>query len=423
MLLSGLSRLAKTFGSDRAGNIALIFALAFPGLVMMVVAGVELQALASDKARMQTVADAAALNAATQMRFAANEQLLTRTESFALSELSDLKATPDQPDVRFTFDGNTPTGVRVSLTARRLSFFGNLVPPGGFVTTVESTAEQLGSVPLCVLAAAVNGSDVLNLPQGSIIARSCLVHSNRDIALGNGSLLDAAAVQASGAIKGGTPANAESDMAIVTDPLTAMFNGTGPGACEFKNPVKTDKATVTVSVQPGVHCRHFDIENGTLQFLPGVHHLFSGQLQLKKDAKIVGDDVTLVIWRQLDVKFDDGKVALLDLTGSRGGTGEAGRWAGFALAVDPQRTGNLTLDFNEIRKLEGVVYAPSIRLIIPGGINSSEVTPWTVIVAKELRVEGGRTLQINADYSASNVPVPNGVGNKATDGAPVRLIR
>ena len=416
---SATQRLFSRLRKDRRGGVATIFAIALPLLLVVTVTAVEMSALHSDKTRLQAVADATALNAATQMRFGANDQLLERSKSFALGELTDIASRPDTPEVTFLRNDGELSGIKVNLVARRMSFFGNLVPPGGFVLRAEAIAEQLGTVPLCVLGTSDTTSNALDFPGAEIIARSCLVHSNRNIALGSGSVVDAAAVQAVGAIDGGVPANAGTGAAPIVDPLSIMFDGTGPGPCTYSTNMKVDGNTRTA--QPGVHCRHFDIERGTLIFAPGVHHLFSGELQLKKGAQIVGEDVTLVIWKDLKLKFDDGKVDLLHLIGSSGGTGEAAKWAGFAIAIDPQRTGDVTLNFNEIRRLEGVVYAPSVRLIVPGGINSTEVTPWTVVVAKELRIEGGRVLQINADYSTSAVPVPNGVGNRAAGGGPVRL--
>lgn len=407
---------------DEAGNVALIFALALPAIALISLGAIELMNLSKDRNRLQDIADATALNAATQMRLAPNDQLLARAKALAMSNTEGLTATMDDPVIRFLDGQAGPSGIEVALTARRTSFFGNLLPPGGFVINVTARAQQLGSTPLCVLGTSTSNSDVINLKSGSIIARSCLVHSNKDINLENSSLIDAAAVQAAGAIKGGNIANSGTSAPPLDDPLAGMFVSTNPGTCQHKSGVKVDKAGQVAEVDPGIHCRHFDIENGTLRFLPGVHHLKENQLQLKKGARIEGDNVTLVIWKNLDIKFDDGKVPLLSLTGSQGGAGEAAHWAGFALAVDPGRGGDLTLNFNEIRKLEGVVYAPTTRLIVPGGIDSAEVTPWTVVVAQELRIEGGRTLNINADYASSAVPVPNGVGNKATDGgAPVRL--
>lgn len=414
---------SKDIVADQRGSVAIFFAIALPAVLVIGLGAMELMNVAKDKSRLQDLADAAALNAASQMRLAANDQLLTRAANFAEAGAAGLTAKMDRPVITFIQDRGVASGVEVALTARRASFFGNLLPPGGFVIHAVARAQQLGQTPLCVLGTSPSKSDVLNLPSGSIIARSCMVYSNKDISLGGGSLIDAAAVQAAGAISGGSVANSGTGAAPLDDPLSGMFVSANPGACQHSKGVKVDKAGQTVEVDPGIHCRHFDIENGTLFFRPGVHHLKDGQLQLKKGAKVEGENVTLVIWKDLEVKFDDGQIPLLSLTGSQGGAGEAGHWAGFALAVDPARGGDLTLNFREIRRLEGVVYAPTTRLIIPGGIDAAEVTPWTVIVAQELRVEGGRQLQINADYASSAVPVPNGVGNKANGGAPVQLTR
>lgn len=413
----------KRFWCDTRGNIALIAAFGLPALVMAGVAAIELWALSVDRGKLQSVADATALSAAGQMRLAANDPVLERARAFALSSLADLSSTPDQPDIRFLMEEGEPSGVEVRLTARRMSFFGNLLPPGGFVISATSTAVQVGTAPLCVLGLGSTAPNALDLPAAEITATACLVHSNKSISLGSSTIVSAAAVHAAGSITGGSPANAGTGASVVPDPLTAMFNGLGPGGCNFSNGAKVDKAGAVIEVDPGVHCRHFDIEAGTLRFKPGVHHLKSGELQLKKGARIEGENVTLVIWKDLKITFADGQVDVLDLSGSEGGSGEMGAWAGFALAVDPARTGDIKLDFREIRRLEGVVYAPNVRVIVPGGVNATEVTPWTVVVARDFRVEGGRALQINADYASSSVPVPSGVGNRARSGAPVRLIR
>lgn len=406
---------------DRRGGVALLAALALPIVLIGAVVGIELHSLSVDRGKLQSAADAAALNAAQQMRLAANDALLERARAFARASVSDLQAKADEPVVEMVERDGKPAGVRVRLTARRLSFFGNLLPPGGFVISAESTALQVGTTPLCVLGVGGAATNALDFPSATVTARSCLVHSNKSIVLGGSTLVEAAALHAVNSINGGTAANSGTGAARVEDPLTDLFAGLTPGACNFSSGVKVDEEGDVEEVDPGVHCRHFDIEDGTLRFRPGVHHLKNGELQLKEGARIEGDNVTLVIWKALKITYSDGKVPLLHLTGNQGGTGENAHWAGFVLAVDPARTGDITLNFNEIRRLEGVVYAPSVRILVPGGINATEVTPWTVVVARDFKVEGGRHLQINADYANSAVPVPSGVGNQAAGGGPVRL--
>ena len=418
-------RIADLFvrlGRRTEGSVALIFGLSFPALILIVLVSIELRALANDKGRLQELADTAALNTAGQMRIGANQQLLTRARAGTVEQAKDLTATLETADFQFIEPKDGRSGVKVSLVARRTSFFGNLLPPGGFVIKAEAIAEQLGATPLCVLMLSETSGNALHMKDGEIVARSCLTHSNHDILLDPKGLIDAAAVQASGAIKGGgASGQTGSNAPLLADPLAGVFAGGAPTLCTGVADVKVDKAGQVWPVLPGVHCRKFDIENGTLRFMPGVHHFKSGELQLKKNAKIEGDNVTLVIWKGMKVDFSDGRVDSLSLTGNQGGPLDLQGWAGFVLAIDPARTEDFKLDFNNIQRLEGVVYAPGTRLIVPGGLNSNDTTPWTVVVARELRVEGGRRLAINADYASSSVPVPGGVGNRATGGGPTRL--
>lgn len=398
-------------------------AVGLPVVLIACAIGVELHSLHSDHKSLQAAADAAALSAARQLRVAANDAALARTVAYVQANTTDLAVTLDDPEVELVRGVSGASGVRVLLTGRRMSFFGNLLPPGGFVVRAESTAMQVGSTPLCVLGLGSGGAKALDFPSARIMATACLVHSNRDVEIGGASVIEAAAVHAAGAVRG-TTANAGSGAAPIEDPLAGMFDGVTAGGCNHTKDIEIEKSGQVVELDPGVHCRDFEVESGTLRFKPGVHHLKTGEMELGKNARLEGDNVTLIIWKSFKMDFDDDdKAAVLDLTGNQGGAGENGHWAGFALAVDPQRTGDLRLNFNEIRKLEGVVYAPNVRLIVPGGVNASEVTPWTVVVARDFRVEGGRELFINADYASSAVPVPDGVGNKASDSGPVRLTR
>ena len=173
----------KSFWKDTRGNIALMAAFGLPALLLAVVTSVELYSLSVDRQRLRDVADATALAAAGQMRLAANDPVLDRARAFALSGLEGLTSTPDQPDVKFLLEQGRPSGVVVTLTARRMSFFGNLVPPGGFVISAASTALQVATAPLCVLSLGSTATNALDLPSARITATACLVHSNKSISV------------------------------------------------------------------------------------------------------------------------------------------------------------------------------------------------------------------------------------------------
>lgn len=413
------------------GGVSTLFAFALPAALVVALGAVELMSLSADRARLQDAADTTALNAASQMQLAANGALLERTREFASAQVSGLTAKMDPPDVDFIAESGAPAGVQVTLTARRPSFFGNLLPPGGFVIQATGRAQKLARNPLCILSLSerhqkkkgaqtsdtAKKADALNVQAGAVIARSCMVYSNDNISLGKLGRIDAASVQAVGVIRGKVT-NSGAGAAPLDDPLSATFANSTLGMC----PSKTGHVIQSgqeYAVAPGVLCGELVANPGsTLTFEPGVHHLKEGTLVLKRDVTVIGKDVTLVIWPGWQI-LSKGSAAALSLSGTT-----TGPWAGFALAVHPDHQQDLVLNFQEIRKLEGVVYVPGGSVIVPGGgIDPTEVTPWTVIVAKALKVQGGRQLQINTNYETSAVPVPDGVGNKVGGGAPVQLIR
>ena len=58
----------------------------------------------------------------------------------------------------------------------------------------------------------------------------------------------------------------------------------------------------------------------------------------------------------------------------------------------------------------GTIYLPAGRLIIDGNAAVSDQSAYTVIVAQLVDLYDGPTLYLNANYEATSVPVPKGVG-------------
>src|SRR5690606_7565106 len=103
----------RNFWQDRRGGVAMIAAFALPAVVIAAVAAIEIYSLSSDRQKLQDVADATALNAAAQMRLAANDPVLERARSFAMANMVDLQAEPDTPVVEFLHQEGKPSGVKV----------------------------------------------------------------------------------------------------------------------------------------------------------------------------------------------------------------------------------------------------------------------------------------------------------------------
>jgi hypothetical protein len=63
------------------------------------------------------------------------------------------------------------------------------------------------------------------------------------------------------------------------------------------------------------------------------------------------------------------------------------------------------------QNLYGTVYFPQGTLNVGGHANIGGLADYTIIVAHDLVVFQSANIVLNANYNASNVPVPTGVGN------------
>jgi len=108
--------------------------------------------------------------------------------------------------------------------------------------------------------------------------------------------------------------------------------------------------------------------------------------------------------------FDDS--SQVNLAGRKSGT-----YAGFVIATTRDNTNTFVISSTSARKLEGAIYIPDATLQVTGSGNQvADQSAWTVVVAQALQLSGSPNLVINANYAASSVPVPGGVGPNYTTG-------
>jgi len=380
-----------------------IFALAAPAIAMLSVGAVELSVVASHKATLQAAADAAALNAASQIGVA-KEGVLERAKAFALEQAKDItNVSTVTAEAELVKDG---MGVKVTLLGVRPSFFGDLLPPGGFRTRVQSVAVTMNTLPLCVLAQRTSGSKVLNLlDQSQIVASGCLVHSNKDIAAEASSTLLAGSVQASGQASGHIIPTAAVGAPQSSDPFATVPTTTTAG-CSDDGKIKAESGEVE-KVPAGVHCGTWEAGQGSiLELQPGTHYFRGAELNIKDNSKLYGRDVVLIFDKDSKLKFQD--QAIVDLEGRK-----SGPHAGFLIITARDNTRDLEIWSDNVDNLLGVIYAPAAKLLVIGKEEIAEASDWTVVVAKEIQLKESARLTINSHYSGSLVPVPTGVGPSA----------
>ncbi|MGH3431159.1 MAG: TadE/TadG family type IV pilus assembly protein [Mycobacteriales bacterium] len=399
-------RLLERFCRATSGGIAVLFAFLVPPLCVLVCGAVELASLESEHSAMQDAGDATALAMAKQVNVATFAGIQARATTYADDELGEL-ASRDNVQVTTQVD-TLHNAVTVTLTGHRASFFGNILPPGGWTIVTASTAQAVGEIPLCVLSFGGSVNAKINLGGGSqLTAAQCLVQSNGDVSANNPSILTAGLTQAVGRATGNIVPQAQVGAAPIDDPFASMKVSIPPNSC---SPYNTTYIGATNVLAPGIHCGNFVVTTGgRLTLLPGEHYFAQGSLQLQGTAILSGTNVVLVFDK--NSHFDFAGTSQVDLSGRTTGT-----YAGFVVATTRQNTGSFNISSTSAEKLEGTIYIPAATLTVQGYQSKvAQQSAWTVIVATSIQLNGSANLVINSNYATSTVPVPSGVGTNYID--------
>jgi hypothetical protein len=397
------------------GNLVVITGLMAIPISMIVVMTLEMVSLSSERARMQAAVDAAALAGARELAVAGGEARNASgfAETFAFNQVTDLA-----PRVTMTFTASqTVNGFQVSGVGVRGSFFGNMVPPGGFKIEVNATAEALNRQPLCILALPENDDDdrtpgLSAVVNSSIEADNCLVHSNGDMLTRDNALITAGTIQAKRTATGsGYRPDANSGALRVADPFRNRIIRRA-GACRTLNPSPLVVAgNSTLQLAEAVHTREISVRgNATLTLLPGEHY-FCQDVTIQGNGTLKGDNVVMIF--DEEGTFQANQNSAISLSGRT-----IGNWAGFVIVAARQNDEDMRISSSFVDKLLGTIYVPEATLVINAAGAVAEDSKWSVIVAKDITLDRNSKLVINTDYTGSGVPVPMGVGNSAGGDGP-----
>lgn len=416
--LRSVLRFAGRLGRSERGSIALKFAMVGPAVMLLGVGGIDLMAVHTAKGRLQSIADAAALAGAPALALATDGSAAReRADAFVRGQMEEWTEAPDYEASYEILDRGGQRAIRVLLRGHRTSFFANMLPPGGWNFVGDATASTAGLTPLCVLISGSVGVRLLNVTDsGQMKAPACLVHSNRDIAVQGGNI-SAASVQAVTTASGSISPSASTGAAPIADPFADLDLRRNPAlnlactAVELAN--RRRVASGVHYVRPGRHCGGIEA-SGTARVLlaPGEHFFLQGALVVRENARMEGEDVVLFFDTMSRFQFTDD--ALVNLDGRK-----TGPYAGIVMGAMRDNRQDFVISADHVESLLGVIYVPSARLIVDGTSDVARDSAWTVIVAKEMLMKGAPSLFINANYDATDVPVPAGVGPRG--GA--RLIR
>lgn len=401
----------------QSGNMALTAALVIVPMAIAVAMTSEFVALSGERALMQSAADAAALSGAQNLILvgASARQSTSDVERFAMAQVGEFAS---RATVSFKATQGSDGTYTVEGLALRPSFFGDLVPPGGFRIEVKSVAESMQVQPLCVIGddGTVGGKAITLVNNSGIRAKNCIVHSNSDFDLKNSSTVEAGAPRATGVATGDgfTPA-ANSGALKLNDPFRGRTIAP-PAACTtVPDGGAQVRSADTVTLSPGIHRVEYTMTgNSILKLEPGEYYFCKG-LKLRGQGRLEGEDVLLMFTS--GNALDASQSSSVSLSGRR-----SGQWAGFVMVATRGNYANFTIASSNVDKLLGTIYLPMTRLQVSASGEVAEGSQWSVIVARNINLSNNARLIINSDYEGSPVPVPIGVGNQAGGtNVPLRL--
>lgn len=419
-----VGRTITDFLRDLRGNFATGFALVISLTVFMAAGAIEVVQIYNVKSSLQAAVDAAALAAAREISVtgsaARNADATVTTvvgDMFSANIGASIvdagtitKAEYDKKQglvtVKASLDTSVPPLVRYALKVDRIE--------------AESRAQIVGRPNICVIGLETADDQTVYARDSAVLTgRNCAVYSNSASTKG-------VEVQAASAITatftcshGGAAGPLTSykpepitDCPKIVDPLKdrpAPFAASEP--CDFTD----TKIKTTTTIDPGVYCGGLKINSkGKVYLNPGIYIIRDGALQAAGKTELIGSGVGIYL---------TGPGAVVSLEGNSVINLEAptsGEMAGILFAdarsQSPSNTHKITS--NHAERLVGALYFPNTQLEVDAPGTVADESPWTAIIAREVRMLNDSVVVLNTDYSDTTVPVPDGIRGEEN---PVRL--
>jgi len=396
------------------GNVTLTFALAFPVLLGVMGLAVDSAAFYDQQARMQTVADSTALSVAKELHLFLNDSAALKaageSRAEALLAESGIADRPHMVEVRLD-PAQGYAQVEIAMAAEAF------LPAeiwGENPIVVRADARSFGQVSLCILGLEEHAGDTIRADHGALVtALDCAIQSNSTDADGMRasatSVFLSAFICSSGGYDG-LPTSflplPQTDCPIIDDPLD--LRAPPPvGGCDFLD-FRVDDGDDTIG--PGTYCGGLEIVgDADVAAEPGIYLITGGPLKVSNDAKLRGEHVAFY--------FDD-DAAIIDITDRAVielSAPQEGSMAGILFFENPAAPEgrDFKISSNAARKLLGTIYLPKGTFKGGAGGLIGSLSAYTIIVANRIDLDGAQ-LVINADYAASDIPVPLGLGPNST---------
>ncbi len=442
----------KGLFKDISGNVAIISALTLPLALGFVGGGVDFFRWNNERVALKELADTLSTRGArefllanateSQIRAVVDNVLETGfAESYGFASLTHT-VTIDVDEAEVTVNLNTPPAEGLFLT-NFMPFMAN--------HNITSTAVALGGMNVCVVALEDSDAGAVSAEvNSSLVAEECSIMSNsvstQGVVSSGLSEITAGLICSGGGSYGGAQNFSPQptlDCPVYADPLierappsvgvcteydaaygdridevaTAALGGVTDAVDDLTGALTGDLAGGLLDViglgaeeytlDPGVYCGGLTIGAlADVTFNPGIYVIKDGPLAVGLGGKLLGENVGFYLVGD-DSTFYFGPEAVINLTAPK-----QGPMAGILFFEDRNAPANRVhrILSDDARTLLGTFYLSRGVLQVASLLPVADQSAYTAIVARKLDMEGSPTLVLNADYNATDVPVPQGVG-------------
>lgn len=396
-----------------SGNIAIAAAVITPVLLGVVGLAIDYTVFLNQRSRMQEAADGAALAALKEATISgwSVEKAKAIVKDFVATAMETGEHTSALYKTAVAYQ---PREQSIAVKIRQDGhgyFVMGLFRQNPQIEVVAKAKTTSGST-VCLLVLHPSNGAALKITKPAVVdARECGVQVNSSdpaaLEIEQSAKLAALSVCVTGGYTGTASSFASkplTDCPEMADPIftKAMSGG---GKCDRTG---TDIKSDTI-LYPGVYCGGIKISGGaTVRLRPGRYIIRDGEFTIEDASTLIGENAGIVITGQT------AKIAFSPLSRIAMTAPTTGPMAGILFFEDPKSPEGRVFEMlsSDAEVLEGLIYLPRGSLLVRGKQRVGTASNWTAIIAREVRVEDGATMRLNADFDRSKVPLPSSLGSE-----------
>ena len=400
------------FWSDTRGNMIILAGVVLPTLLASAGMAIDYSKWIGQRKNLQGIADSAAIAAARELYLAnASSSQITAVAEAVAKAHQDAGEAGIAVTAKLGDDGGS---VKVTASQKGKAYFTPMIMKTPPQISVIAVARAMGGGRICVIGLDGKSPDTISTSKsGQMFAPECGVYSNsispQGFAANENGYFEAELLCSAGGFDGAESQLRESalpDCPAIEDPL-ADRKPPSYGGCDYKDfSLNGNKGGASTTLYPGVYCGGLEIMAATVIFEPGIYVIKDGPLAFAANAQVTGEHVSFYLVGDTSV-FSAESNSFVYLTAPKDGD-----MAGILFFED--RDAPLLRDHvvksDDARVLLGTFYLPRGRLVIRTSRPIADKSAYTAIVAYQVAVDLNSKLVINADYNATDIPVPEGIG-------------